>query len=1437
MLTNRVMQVGVSWAGMWEAHSDSPTLGAIVLALAGGLVLWLFYSFWLHNVKKREFGTSRESWFFLSTSFWRDLCCGVAVDESEEEDVRPKSTTTAPRPNSGRFSLRDLASPRPGPSPLPGASPRPIAGAGAGAGAGTGARPASVHVKMPAMDVDLDAPPHQPLPPELQPREAASLVLDDLLKVFGGTDVAVNRMSLRMFEGECLALLGANGAGKSTTIGMMVGWFVPSSGQITFLGRNIDDADSREWMRRRTGFVPQLDQLAEGLTGREQAEFYARIKGVREEDVAAEAAEWLEKVGLMEDGVEDKPVASYSGGMRRKLSVAIAFLGDPALVLLDEPTAGMDPASRRRVWDIIQQAKPGRTMLITSHFLDECELLGDRVAIMRHGELYCSGSSLFLKHYFQLRYTLTLTRDVASDTNDDTDAGGDGEQKAAAPVVAGAANAGGSPPVRPFPVKRATEIVKQHVPQAELESSDADSIVFTLPLGSTPLFPAVLNAFHEPEDDDASNGGRSGTSERWLPGLNGMTLQVATLDHVFQKIVAADKKKAKSNTVAVPGAAGAKPDRKIRCVSSRFAMGVEVPMDDLHQHPVLTQPRRRTATWCAQASATFKLLKRMLLHGPAFAFWGVVYPVILLVGGVLLSTAVSSVLTTPSTAFLFPSELAPPAAAVDSLVAPMPVYVGPATMPATGTCGTTVASLIDTFYTPASVADCGLRRFDTLADADAHAISRGNAMLHTGPGNASLAPLTGGFFDQSPSPGIDPPLSSLGVLFNASFLPSIAVAQGLLDSLLVANVTGWSGGGFRLRSGQVLHANHPLPHRQSPSVGFAVSTMISLGLGQVSMMGAFFGIHMRSRKLHTALTLMGLRRSALHAAHMLFDSLFLLFGVVIASVVMLVVKPAPFAGVRFTAWLALVISYIMAIVPFNYCVAAPFKSEEQAAALVPWLYVFLTMVPNIVISVLLIVPGMQTTGLVLQYMLSVFPHVAMSRGVSALVFMDSVVEDDGDVSAETVYSFGSVGIGSNIAFNLLGCVASTAFFIHLSFPGLCCRRNCCSRDPGLSSAATTAAAGLHTSARRLRHALRLSAGMQQVATEVENESARIERLCSAGGEALAHGGIVLSHVSRAFDGAPQRSLKWAVRDMSLQVKPGEICSLLGTNGAGKTTSMSILTAQLAATSGNAHVGGVRVTGSPSGLSEFFDKVGFCSQHDALFTRTTCREHLQLVATINGLPHDQATSAANTLLNLFDFEEHANKNAWSVSGGTRRKLSLAMALMTQPEVLIADEATTGLDVVARRKVWQAVKAGAATRATLWSTHDMVEAASIGTMIGIVIHGQMVAVGSPSHLLSTIGNSMQVEIVCFSAADVGGVLAKLRQAFSANALVETSDRVGPHVRLKLSPLPEAPMPSLARVFEVMEATRGASTSSSGVAFYSVAQGSLETVFLELAKRYAW
>ncbi|ULU13227.1 hypothetical protein L3Y34_016018 [Caenorhabditis briggsae] len=240
---------------------------------------------------------------------------------------------------------------------------------------------------------------------------AIDIELSGLVKVYPNGEKAVNGLSLRAVRGQVSILLGHNGCGKSTTFGMITGMHKPTEGKVMIAG--VDANKKRSEARKLIGYCPQYNPIYEKLTVMEHLRLVNALKGGSGETFKAEAMSLLEQIELTDK--KDTLAKKLSGGMKRKLCVCMAMIGGSRVILLDEPTAGMDPAARIDVQKMLALVKADRTILLTTHYMDEAEKLGDWVFVMSHGKMAASGSIHFLKQKYGGGMLLTLVFKTISD--------------------------------------------------------------------------------------------------------------------------------------------------------------------------------------------------------------------------------------------------------------------------------------------------------------------------------------------------------------------------------------------------------------------------------------------------------------------------------------------------------------------------------------------------------------------------------------------------------------------------------------------------------------------------------------------------------------------------------------------------------------------------------------------------------------------------------------------------------------------------------------------------------------------------------------------------------------------------------------------------------------------------------------------------------------
>ncbi|CAM9687490.1 unnamed protein product [Bubo scandiacus] len=312
----------------------------------------------------------------------------------------------------------------------------------------------------------------EPVPSEFMGKEAIRLT--NIKKAYKKKTEALRGLSLIIYEGQITALLGHSGAGKTTLLNVLSGLTLPSEGSATIYNYKLSEIGDREEIREMIGICPQLNIHFEVLTVKENLKTFAEIKGIKSEDVEQEVQNILELLDI--SNIQDTQAEKLSGGQKRKLSIGIAMLGNPQVLFLDEPTAGLDPLSRHQVWSLLKEHRAGRVILFSTQFMDEADILADRKAFISHGRLKCVGSSLFLKKKWGIGYHLRIHVSESCD------------------------------------LENVTSVVKQYIPNVIFSGHSQYELRYKLPLENVTKFPDLFSGLDSCSDQGIINYGVSMTT-------------------------------------------------------------------------------------------------------------------------------------------------------------------------------------------------------------------------------------------------------------------------------------------------------------------------------------------------------------------------------------------------------------------------------------------------------------------------------------------------------------------------------------------------------------------------------------------------------------------------------------------------------------------------------------------------------------------------------------------------------------------------------------------------------------------------------------------------------------------------------------------------------------------------------------------------------------
>ena len=1133
------------------------------------------------------------------------------------------------------------------------------------------------------------------------------------------TNVAVDDLCLRMFPDGITVLLGHNGAGKTTVMNMMTGMMPPTSGDVRIYGKSI--VHDMQAIRRDIGFCPQHNILWDDLTCLEHLQYFARLKGMHGGDVNNEAREMLARVDLVDKA--DVLSCNLSGGQKRKLSVAIAFMGRARLVLLDEPTAGMDVAARRHTWDVLKDMSQNRTILLTTHYMDEADLLGSSVAIMSRGSLHSYGTPMYLKNNLGTGYVMRIAL------------------------------------VEPIegPDALLAE-VRGVIPTAELRELKGQEISFSLPRDEAKNFPAIIRHMEARE-------------VRNKHGVISVSMAVATLEDVFLSIAHEEDRGKQSEEEFEAGELAERESAfaaledcytELRKNNSKFPTecAANAPMSSSVSggETGRTQAQRAADEAAAAAPPTqFQCLRRQL-KGLLMKRFNHARRDYFTLGIQIVSPILCIVFAMGLTLLDMP---VPPLHYMDNSA-----YGLPQTMD-TNNCDKLQPYWSRSFDevkqhnlpTSYDFANYLLQTYDT------HPMERyismacentfGNNVLYVNATSLQSGPQSVNEFYQA------------------------RARESTTDSTLSMQVASW-----------------PLPYtnRESAQVSgikaLLASLFVLIPFSFIPSVFTSFVVRERECKSKHLQFVTGANFVVYWLANFIFDICSFFMTVAIAFVIFGCFVRNEYVGSvdRFFATFFLFFFYGLSTLGLAYFVSYFFKTHSTAQT-VTLLVCFLSGFILVVLIFFLenLARGTKDVADVLVYFFRIIPPFCLGDGLKNLSFSYSMDKYNGGTDPWAMKV-----VGWNMLYMAF---ESVIFFICAIIV-----------DHPLR----------HEKKRKLQFKSTLVAPF----VPYEDEDVLNERKEIEGDDPSRESDVVKVKKIRKVFTLGSNKFKTAVENISFGVKKGEVFGFLGTNGAGKTTTMSMLTTEIAPTCGQGFIGGFDVVSNSDKTREL---IGYCPQFDAIMDLLTPVEHLELFASLRLIPVASTERVIDALIKACALNKYRDVPAGKLSGGNKRKLSVAMSLVGAPSIVMLDEPSAGMDPSARRQLWDVISFVAKHSSVLLTTHHLEEVDVLAHRVGIMDAGLMRCLGTLESLKHKFGNGYELTIQVDSMEGAEAAVEFLFQQYPDAVLVEARQQ-----RMIFTlPFDSTDLASLFQT--VQEASEDPAT---GIVDYIVQQTSLEQVFMRIS-----
>uniref|UniRef100_A0A4W3K1G7 ABC transporter domain-containing protein n=1 Tax=Callorhinchus milii TaxID=7868 RepID=A0A4W3K1G7_CALMI len=1304
--------------------------------------------------------------------------------------------------------------------------------------------------------------------------------IQNLVKVYrDGKKLAVDGLTLGFYEGQITSFLGHNGAGKTTTMSILTGLFPPTAGTAYILGKDI--RSELNSIRRNLGMCPQHNVLFDLLTVEEHVWFYARLKGLSEKEVKAEVEQMVVDVGLPNKRKET--TRKLSGGMQRKLSVALAFVGGSKVIILDEPTAGVDPYSRRGIWDLLLKYREGRTIILSTHHMDEADILGDRIAIISNGKLCCCGSSLFLKNQLGTGYYLTLVK------------------KDVEPSLSSCRNSSSTvsclkKPTNPLPsslilqfpdVSAISNLILKHVPKTRLVEDFGHELTYVLPYEAA-KDGAFVELFHE-IDDRLSD-----------LGISSYGISDTTLEEIFLKV-------AEDNGVDAETSDGT----LLACHNRRSRFGerqsclkpfTDDDVTDMNESDGDPESRETDLLSGMDGKGSYQVQGWKLIRQQFVAlFWKrliyakrsrkgifaqIVLPAVFVCIALVFSLIVPPFGKYPNLElqpwmydeqYTFISNDAPGDAnteeVLNSLVNNNPGF-GTRCMKGNPIPDTPCEFGAEEWETPdvpdfvmdiflygnwsmenpsppcqcsndnvkKMLPDCPpaagglpppqMKRNSTeilqnlsnrnisdyLVKTYAQIIGKGYLQLMCSVFHRYGGFSLGGRNSQIQSSGeeIGDAILKLNKMLGMTQVSCDIYLHCLNGSAIQVwfNNKGWHaiGAFLNVMNNAILRAslpegkdpsvygitayNHPLNLTKeqisevalmTTSVDVLVSICVIFAMSFVPASVVVFLIQERVTKAKHMQFISGVKPGVYWLANYVWDMCNYVVPATLVIIIFVCFQQKSYVSSSNLPVLALLLFlYGWSITPLMYPASFVFRIPSTAYVILTSVNLFIGINGSIATFVLELFSNNKLNSIneILKSVFLIFPHFCLGRGLIDMVKNQAM--------ADALERFGENRFVSPLSWDLVGrnlfamAVEGVVFFF---ITVLIQYKFFIKPRPS-------------------------NVKLPQLTDEDEDVARERQRIISGGGQ---NDILELKGLTKVY----RMKRKPAVDRVCVGIPPGECFGLLGVNGAGKTTTFKMLTGDCEVTGGEAFLNNHSIL---SNIQEVHQDMGYCPQFDAVNELLTGREHLEFYALLRGVPEREVCKIAEWGIRKLGIVRYADKKAGNYSGGNRRKLSTALALIGGPPVIFLDEPTTGMDPKARRFLWNSIlsiiKEG---RSVVLTSHSMEECEALCTRMAIMVNGRFRCLGSAQHLKNRFGDGYTIIVrVGGPSPDLNPMLEFFKRKFPGSVLKER------HRSMLQYQLPSY-QSSLSRIFNILSSHR----EKFQIEDYSVSQTTLDQVFVNFAK----
>ncbi|KAI5701732.1 hypothetical protein M8J76_005693 [Diaphorina citri] len=1139
---------------------------------------------------------------------------------------------------------------------------------------------------------------------------ASGIQLRGLTKIYKTGKKAVDNLTLDMYQNQITVLLGHNGAGKSTTMSMLTGLIIPTSGTAYIDGHDIWYEMGK--VRESLGLCPQYDLLFEELTVEDHLQFFAKLKGFTGDILRNEVKHYLQTFAL--EPYTHTKATVLSGGLKRKLSVGIALIAQSKVVLLDEPTSGMDPAARRGLWDILQSERQGRTIVMTTHLMDEADLLGDRIAIINGGQLKAIGTPFSLKKEFGQGYSLTLIKDHKG-----------------------------------FNESQVTAFIREYCPEGQAEWVTDNEVRYRLTDSS--LFPDLLKNLE-------SKQGELHVKEYGL--------SLTTMEDVFMSVGRDTSQQGHINMDMLRdgdsyNSVGSELNKGSENTSSTLAFYDMYKTNDLNKGFDL---------WWGQFKGIFT---KKYLYARSLIYLHLLQIVMTVC---FLSVSILVVRTWQGQKDLPPFTM------------DLGAYGSPVT----------TISLLD--QSDAAVAFYNM--FKNLTSHEVADLGFSGPYIQDYILNKSIESITQ--VTQRYMAGISFSERVITAHFNNQPYHVPPLVLNMIHNIMFNTLTG--------PGARITVVNYPLPYgaevkmtklQGGSNMGFQVAFNLSFSQAFICAIMILFAVKERESGFKHLQFVSGAKPSVYWIAALVWDFCVYLFIIVTVILTLLSFNEPGFKEFGQLMRVGLVmLAFAWAAIPMmslmSYCFSSPSTSFTRASMLnittgaMGFLIVMIMEIPPL---------SLKKQGESVDSYLIYFPHYALCSGIRNIYFSHEVYSVcNFSITKEcfgwdgNYYSWKSPGISRNLTYLfILGLVFHT-LLLSIEYMKILWLRMIWFKN------------------RYCKIFNRSPVGHDMTTPFlIEDSDVQLEKILVKKSNPEDYA-IYINDLVKRYNGVE------AVKGIDLALNSKECFGLLGSNGAGKSSTFKMLTGDTLISSGNAYICNKMIKTS---MNKIRRTIGYCPQFDALLEELTGRQSLRLFCQLHGIHDDEIEYVISYLSTKLMFHHYLDVKVKCYSGGNKRKLSTAVALIGNPPVVLLDEPTSGLDPAARRHLWDVISSERDSgKCVVVTSHSLEECEALCTRLAVMVNGRLSCLGSVQHLKNkfAVGYQLQIKFPPTTQQNIKWFVA---------AYLKDSEVVEEYEGMVTFHVP--PGIACSQVFSTMEKAK----SESLVEDYSIQQTSLEQVFLRFTK----